>query len=330
VASTDDDARVVDLVTEELDSPRRLDRYLASHPQLSLSRNRIQKLIDDSLVQVDGVVVGKKYQLRGGERIRVTVPPSEPTEVVAQDIEVDIVYSDDHLVVVNKPAGMVTHPAAGNRQGTLVNALLHRLGSLASIGGRDRPGIVHRLDKNTSGLLVVARTDRVYSALQQMIQSRQLTRVYQALVWGHVSRKAGEINAPIGRSPGNRKKMAVLAIHGRDAITKYSVHKRFRSFDLLEITLVTGRTHQIRVHLAHLGHPVFGDPDYGGRTKQLTGVFAPERPLARKMLDLIGRQALHARELAFEHPITGESLRFESPLPEDFRNVLDLLHTEGA
>jgi len=228
-------------------------------------------------------------------------------------------------VVVNKPAGMVTHPGIGNNTGTLVNALVFHFGQLSTEGGVDRPGIVHRLDKDTSGLLVVARTDAIYAALQQAIQKREMKRSYVALVWGHVKEEEGTIDLPIGRSLRNRTRMAVTHSGSREAVTHYRVSRRYPVVDFLEMSLETGRTHQIRVHLSHVGHPVLGDPDYGGRDKRLKSVFGPERPLARQLLSLIDRQALHAQRLEFDHPGTGCRLKFEAPLPEDFRQVLKIL-----
>jgi len=311
-------------------SPQRLDSYLASHPDIGLSRSRIQKLIEKRLVLVDSQVVDKKYRVKGGELINLEIPPPEPTRMVAEDLPLDLLYEDEHLVVVNKPAGMVTHPAAGNRTGTLANGLVHHFGQLAASAGSDRPGIVHRLDKDTSGLLVVARSDDVYAALQKGIQSREIKRTYLALICGHVKPESGSIDLPIGRSVRNRKQMAVVARGGREAVTDYKLLQRFRSYDLLEVRLQTGRTHQIRIHFSHLGHPVFGDPDYGGREKWHKGIFGPERPLARSLLDLIDRQALHARRLEFVHPVSGEEMIFETEPPDDFGTVLKLLKSEGG
>jgi 23S rRNA pseudouridine1911/1915/1917 synthase len=267
--------------------------------------------------------------VRGGEEITVTIEPARADLLAGEPIPLDIIYEDDHLVVVNKPAGMVTHPARGNFSGTLVNALLHHLGDLPDGAGTDRPGIVHRLDKETSGLMVVARTDRTYLALQKAISRREVRRTYHALVCGHVKEDSGVIDRPIGRSPKNRKKMAVVERDGKEAVTEYRLIDRFRSYDLLEIQLHTGRTHQIRVHFSHFGHPVFGDPDYGGREKWHRGIFAPERPLARRLLGSISRQALHARRLEFAHPEEGRPLTFEADLPDDFAGLLELLDEEG-
>lgn len=307
----------------------RLDRYLAEHGPEGLTRSRIQKLIEQGMVRVDGVTVPKKHQLTGGEAIEVHIPAPEPTAVEPEALDVDIVYEDEHLAVINKPAGMVTHPAAGNRTGTLANALVHHFRHMSALGGSDRPGIVHRLDKNTSGLLVVARTDSAFQHLQQALQQHQVKRTYTAIICGHMKEDEGRIEAPIGRSRRNRQKMTVTNHNSREAITDYEVTERFRTYDLLKVHLQTGRTHQIRVHLAHLGHPVLGDPEYGGRDKWHRGAFAPERELARRLLNLLDRQALHAARLQFEHPLSHEQLAFEAPIPDDMAQVLNLLRTEG-
>jgi 23S rRNA pseudouridine1911/1915/1917 synthase len=319
----------VTVVVPKAVESERLDRFLADNPDLDLSRSRIQKLIESGLVTVDGVVQPARYRVRPGQVAEITLVPDHRPELAAEDIPLEIVYGDDHLAVINKPAGMVTHPAPGNYSGTLVHALLHRFGQLSSSSGDDRPGIVHRLDKNTSGLLVVARTDRTYRRLQQAIQAREVQRSYLGLIWGRLPESSGTIELPIGRSRKDRKKMAVKGQASRPAVTAYSEVKLYRSFQLLELALHTGRTHQIRVHLSHMGHPVFGDSEYGGRDKQVRGMFAPERPLARELLSLLKRQALHASRLVFEHPETGESLSFEVSPPADFRSVLDLLDRKG-
>ncbi len=311
-------------------SRQRIDSYLADHPDLNLTRSRIQKLIDEAMVYVNGRDVTKRYRVQPDDEICITIPPSPPSEVEAEAIPLDIVYVDDHLAVVNKPAGLVTHPGAGNRRGTLVNALRHHLGKLAAGSQSDRPGIVHRLDKNTSGLLVVARSDEVYLKLQAQLQARSMKRTYLALVCGHVGDDSGTIDAPIGRALRNRKKMIVTDVHSREAVTHYQLVERFRTYDLLEVSLGTGRTHQIRVHMAHLGRPVFGDPEYGGRDRWHRGIFGPERPLARRLLSLMARQALHAWKLEFTHPVTSKEMQFEAELPSDFVSVLELLRREGV
>jgi 23S rRNA pseudouridine1911/1915/1917 synthase len=308
----------------------RLDRYLADNAPGNLTRSRIQKLIDAGLVLVDGAIVPRKHRLTGGEDIQLTVPAPEPATVEPETIALDIVYEDEHLAVINKPAGMVTHPAAGNRSATLANALVHHFRHMSQLAGSDRPGIVHRLDKNTSGLLVVARTDSAYQHLQHALQRREVKRTYTAIVCGHMKEDEGRIEAPIGRSRRNRKKMVVTHHNSREAITDFTVTERFRTYDVLEVRIQTGRTHQIRVHFAHLGHPVLGDPEYSGRDKWHRGAFAPERNLARQLLGILERQALHALRLQFEHPLSHEQLAFEAPIPDDMAQVLNLLRTEGC
>ncbi|MBI4550716.1 MAG: RluA family pseudouridine synthase, partial [Candidatus Latescibacteria bacterium] len=233
---------------------------------------------------------------------------------------------DDALLVVNKPAGMVVHPACGHWDATLVNALLYHCGQLSGAGGTIRPGIVHRLDKETSGLLVVAKRDDVHSVLAGQLAARQIIRQYVAVVWGRLTPDTGSIIAPIGRHPVDRKRMAVVAEgQGRAAITHYRVTERFRWCSLLDLRLETGRTHQIRVHLAHLGHPVFGDATYGGRMKRVGGLSPADRRLATDLLEHLPRQALHAAHLRFCHPLTGETLAFTAPLPDDMAQTLDRL-----
>jgi 23S rRNA pseudouridine1911/1915/1917 synthase len=330
MAAQDDRIRDFEIRVPSLDAPQRLDRYLVSCEELGLSRSRLQKLIADGLVLVDGERAAKKHLLEGGEMLTIVVPPQPRPDISAEDVELDVVFEDEFLAVINKPAGMVTHPGVGNFRGTLVNALMYRFEQLACGARPDRPGIVHRLDKNTSGLLLVAKTDAVLQSLQEAIQRRQVKRTYLALVCGHLLQEHGEVDLPIGRSSADRKLMAVTNVAGREAVTQFRRMARYRSYDLMEVSLLTGRTHQIRVHFSHLGHPVFGDPEYGGREKWLRGVFGPERPLARRLLELIRRQALHARRLEFVHPVTGAAVKAEAEPPGDFKAVLALLEREGV
>jgi 23S rRNA pseudouridine1911/1915/1917 synthase len=224
----------------------------------------------------------------------------------------------------------VTHPATGNYNHTLVNALVFRYGRLPCLAEGGRPGVVHRLDKETSGLLLVAKQEPVMLKLQKMLSDREIKRTYLALVCGHMPNDSGTIEAPIGRSATERTKMAVTQENSRQAVTHYELRERYRSYDLLDVKLETGRTHQIRVHFSHLGHPVFGDPEYGGRENWLQGMFAPERPLAKRLLMVIKRQSLHARRLEFVHPVTNKTLVCEVEPPEDFQTVLATLRAEGA
>ena len=294
----------------------RIDKYLAGQTQLGLTRSRVEKLIDSGDILVNGEQIVSRYKVGVGDSISIVVPPPPKSDLVAEDIDIEIVFEDKHLAVVNKPAGMVTHPAAGNHSGTLVNAVLHHLKSRVTGGDPMRPGIVHRLDKNTSGLLVVAKTESSFARLQEMIAVREITRTYWAIVCGHLKELEGTIDLPIGRSHRNRKKMTVTDKNSREARTHYKVIERYKSYDQLEITLDTGRTHQIRVHLSHLGHPVLGNPEYGGRESWHKSLSAADRLLAVNILSTLTHQALHAIRLEFAHPVTGKRLRFEAELPE--------------
>ena len=263
-----------------------------------------------------------------GDEIAVELPEPEPSAAHPEPLPLSIAYEDDDLLVVNKAAGMTVHPAPGATEGTLVNALLHHGRNLSGINGALRPGIVHRLDKETSGLLLVAKRDDAHRRLAHSLQARQIERCYLALVWGGMREAEGRIEAPIGRHPKNRKKMAVVA-DGRAAATNFKAVGRCPFTTLVECQLETGRTHQIRVHLAHIGHPVFGDPVYGGRD-QARGVRPEYRRQANWMLSLIKRQALHAQKLRFAHPTTGEMMEFTAPLPKDLQAVLEAARMEGG
>jgi 23S rRNA pseudouridine1911/1915/1917 synthase len=283
-------------------------------------------LIRDGRVLVNGVIARPSLRLAPGDAVRVEVPEPAPAALEAEDLPLAIVFEDEHLIVVDKPAGIVVHPGAGVRRGTLVHALLHHAPEIAGVGGEGRPGLVHRLDRDTTGLMVVARTPRAYRALVEAIQARRVSRVYHALVWDDPALDAGTIDAPVGRDPRERKRMAVVRT-GRPARTHWRVLERFGLAAHLELRLDTGRTHQIRVHLAHLGHPVVGDPTYGGRgKKQLRGGDAG-RSLAAALLECLPRQALHAIELGLDHPVTGDRLLFTRPVPDDFARALDLLRS---
>ncbi|MBO8168112.1 MAG: RluA family pseudouridine synthase [Thermoanaerobacteraceae bacterium] len=291
---------------------KRIDVYLSGKIN-DLSRSRIQGLIKEGEVTVNGEEVKPNYRLQVDDEVEIVIPPPEELQVEPENIPLDIVYEDAHLLVVNKPQGMVVHPAAGNYHGTLVNALLYHCKDLSGINGVLRPGIVHRIDKDTSGLLVVAKDDKTHRGLAEQIKEHSITRVYKTLVHGSVPEPRGIIRAAIGRDPKNRKRMAVVA-RGKMAVTHYQVIERFGEFTLIEARLETGRTHQIRVHMAYLGYPVVGDPKYGPR---------------KNPFDLQG-QALHAAVLGFKHPVTGEYLEFEAPLPEYFREILhELRRREG-
>ncbi|MEM7416533.1 MAG: RluA family pseudouridine synthase [Gemmatimonadota bacterium] len=290
----------------------RLDRFVCD--ELELSRTRVAKLIAAGQVQVDGRAGKKSETVEAGMVIDVVVPDPEAVDLVAEDLPLDVVYDDAELLVVDKAAGMVVHPAPGHRTGTLVNALLWRYPELEGVGGRARPGIVHRLDRETSGLLVVAKTDRAHRLLSDALRERRVKRFYTAVSWGHIEDTPQIIDAPIGRDPKDRKRMAVVE-DGRDATTRIEVTEQWLRADVLRVALKTGRTHQIRVHLAHIGHPVVGDPLYGRGWER--GLGGPTRRWVDQLARHVSRQFLHASELAFEHPVDGEPLRFASPLPDD-------------
>jgi 23S rRNA pseudouridine1911/1915/1917 synthase len=302
----------------------RVDRFLAD-AQPDLSRSRLQGLIRDGLVSVNGRAVRASQRLREGDRVSWQSPPPRVTALDPEDISLSIVYEDEHLLVIDKPAGLVVHPGAGHPRGTLVHALLHHDPAIADVGGEGRPGIVHRLDKDTSGLMVVARTSRAYRALVEALRAREVKRVYRALVWGEPAADAGDIEGAIGRDPRNRKRMAVVRRGGKSALTHWRVLERHGIASLVELRLESGRTHQIRVHLAHLGLPIVGDPVYGGRGKNQLSRAEPQRRLADALKACLSRQALHAAELALTHPVTGRSLRWTSPVPEDLSRALELL-----
>lgn len=318
----------INIIVQTDQAGERLDSFIGNNSDIS--RSSAVKLLDDQRVLVNGESSNKKYKVQAGDRIEITTAPPPKLTVEAENIPLDIIYEDQYLAVINKPAGMVTHPAIANRSGTLVNALLYHFKNLPIADAPERPGIVHRLDKNTTGLLIVGKEEKAFKKLQQMMSERLISRQYLALICGHLKETEGTIETNIGRSTRDRKKMAVLKTQGRSAITTYRMTKRYRTYDLLEVSLMTGRTHQIRVHFAHLGHPVFGDPEYGGRDKWHRGIFAPERPLGKKLLGILKRQALHAQKLSLNHPVSGEKLEFSVPPPADFQSLLDLLESEGA
>ncbi|MFH1698976.1 MAG: RluA family pseudouridine synthase [Candidatus Zixiibacteriota bacterium] len=311
--------------TPELSKPQRLDKYLASREDLQLSRAYIQNLINSEKVRVNDKVVSKNHKLKGGETIIIQIPPPEKMDLIPENIHLDIVYNDEHLAVVNKPAGMVVHPGAGNKSNTLVNALLYHFKELSDNDSIDRPGIIHRLDKDTSGLIIIAKDDLSARKLREQFAEREVEKIYHAITCGHMPEQEGTIELPIGRSLRDRKKMTVTNLKSRNAITHYKVLQRFLINDFIEIKLETGRTHQIRVHLAHFNRPVLGDPDYGGRQKWLSGIDPSHRKMGKHLLSLIDRQALHAKSLEFIHPITNEKISVSSKLPENMDRLLKYL-----
>lgn len=299
---------VVTLTIEEF-AGERIDKAL-SQMEEAWSRSQISHWLDEERILVNGVNVKAKYKVKLGDVIEVDVPEVEDLEIIPEDLNLEIVYEDADVLVVNKPRGMVVHPAPGHATGTLVNGLMHHCKDLSGINGVARPGIVHRIDKDTSGLLMVAKNDVAHEGLVNQLVNKTVTRKYTALVHGHIAHEKGTIEAPIGRDQKDRQKQAVVD-NGKHAVTHFQVLERYGEFTLVECRLETGRTHQIRVHMNYIGFPLAGDPKYG----------------PKKTIDF-GGQVLHAGVLGFEHPVTKEYLEFSSPLPEDFKQLLDELRGE--
>lgn len=287
------------------------------------SRSYAAKLIRQGHIQVDGALRKPSYHVKLNEKVTVRLPPPEPLELRAEAIALDVLYEDRHLIVVNKPAGMVVHPAPGHANGTLVNALLHHCPDLEGIGGEIRPGIVHRLDKDTSGVLVAAKTVQAHHELSAQFKSRTIQKQYVALVYGNPETEGGKIDLPVGRHPVERKKMATTGAHLRAALTLWQVRQHFKGAALLNLDLKTGRTHQIRVHCRAMGHPIIGDQVYG-RRRMLTQL-AKNDPLLYKIVKPIDRQMLHAFQLEFVHPIKGQAISIRAPLPTDMKTVVGQL-----
>lgn len=296
------------VTAEAEDAGTRADVFLAA--KLGVSRSNMQKLLEDGRVKRGEKIIKANYRVRAGEMFVVDIPEPEPIEAVPENIPLDIIYEDDDVVVLNKARGMVVHPAPGNYTGTLVNALLYHCSNLSGINSAIRPGIVHRLDKDTSGIMIVAKNDAAHISLSQQIQSKTAVRTYLAVVRGNIKTDSGTIETQIARDKTDRKKMAVVKDGGRDAITDYEVLERFGKYTLVRCKLRTGRTHQIRVHMEYLGYPLVGDPKYSPM----------KTPFGIK------GQALHSHTLEFTHPRTGERMKFEAPLPEDMHKIITRLH----
>lgn len=296
-----------EFIVDEQYKGKRIDKFLSDTIE-NMSRSFIAGMIDDGFVFVNDKVVSKSYKLNSGDRVLAKIAESVELDVEPEDIPVDIVYEDAHIVVVNKPKGMVVHPAPGNYSGTLVNALLyHCRGKLSGINGVLRPGIVHRIDKNTSGLLVVAKSDKAHNSLSEQIKEHSMTREYRAVIYGHLKDSQGIIDAPIGRSQMDRKRMCVTDKNSKNAVTHYTVLEEYKDFSYISCRLETGRTHQIRVHMSYIGHPLAGDDVYG----------------PKKIITELNGQCLHAIKLGFNHPVTGEYMEFNSELPDYFEKFLN-------
>lgn len=299
-------------IVNEEDAKTRLDKYLAAQDE-TLSRSRIQSLVDEGQILVNGHIQKANYKVKGNDTIVLTMEDDRELEVEAENIPLDIRYEDEDVIVINKPKGMVVHPANGNQNGTLVNALLYHCKDLSGINGVLRPGIVHRIDKDTTGLLIVAKNDMAHASLSKQLQTKSVNRLYYALVHGVIPHDFGTIDAPIGRDVNDRQKMAVTASNSKDARTHFKVIERFKEYTLVECRLETGRTHQIRVHMQYIGHPVVGDEKYSYRKTMKTG-----------------GQLLHAHQLTFVHPRTNETITVEAPLPTQFKEILEELRAKEA
>ena len=300
---------IFEFIIEEEMQGTRLDMVLSLVIE-EASRNHLQKLIESGEVRVNGSVNdSKKYKVKAGDAIKVSIPEPVHLDVKPEDIPIEIVYEDEDVLIVNKAKGMVVHPAAGNHTGTLVNAILFHCKSLSSINGVIRPGIVHRIDKDTSGLLMIAKNDAAHRSLAEQLASHSITRAYRAVVYNNFQENQGTVNAPVGRDPKNRLKMAVTQLNSKEAVTHYKVLQRFGAFTYIEARLETGRTHQIRVHMAYINHPLLGDVVYGPKKKALG----------------IETQMLHAKLLGFRHPKTGAYMEFDSKLPQEFENIIKKL-----
>jgi 23S rRNA pseudouridine1911/1915/1917 synthase len=318
--------RIVELTISAGERPERIDQYL-SRVIANTSRNKVQEAIAQGAVFINGETLSRtSYKIKGGDQIKLVIPRPPRQRAEAEDIPLDIVFEDDQMLVINKAAGMVVHPAHGSRTGTLVNALLHHIQDFSKDhagADPDRPGIVHRLDKDTSGLMVVAKNEEAHRVLAKQFFDHTAKRVYNAIVWGRMKNDFGRIETQLARHSKDRRRMAVVPEDGKNAITEYFLMEDLEVCSLVELRLKTGRTHQIRVHMQHLGHPVFGDPTYGGRSLAVMRNDIPQyRHWVETLMMLMDRQALHARTLRLHHPKTNELLEWTSPLPEDFELTL--------
>lgn len=300
----------------------RVDRYLTS--KIDVSRSQISRLIKKGKIRVNGAQVKPNYIVRIGDVISVEIPEPEKPDIVPEEIPLDIIYEDEYFIAVNKPPGLVVHPGAGHHHGTLVSGLLNYTRSLSDVGGDFRPGIVHRLDKDTSGILVVAKNNEAHWKLAEKFSNREIYKEYVAFVWGFLTPDMGTIDRPIGRSRSNRTKFVVTP-DGKEAVTEYRVLMGYRVVSLVSLYLKTGRTHQARVHMKSIGHPVLGDKEYGGSKICVRGLNKEEMELARSLLKIVTRQMLHAHKLKFIHPFFRREISLEAPLPDDFKVVEKVL-----
>ncbi len=312
------------LTVPESEAGNRLDVFCARQVK-DHTRSHFTKLASSGYITLDGKILKASYKVKPGDKITVEMAAPPPLEAEPENIPLDIVYEDEYLLVVNKQSGIVCHPAAGNYEGTLINGLLYHFKTLENFSDKLRPGLVHRLDKDTSGLLVVAKNEQMLATLQKMMKKRTITREYAALTWGKMPQAEGTIDLPMGRSPSDRKVMKVYGTNARDAITHYRVVHSFSIAELLKVKLETGRTHQIRVHLAYFGNPVVGDPTYGGRSKAVTKMTGPKKQLGLSLLRTLETQALHAQSLSFIHPKTQKKMAFTADLPNDFQKAIEIL-----
>ncbi len=315
------------IVIDPLQKPIRLDKFLSGKLPGYITRNQIQKLLKSGGILVDGGSVKASHMVAPGEIVTVQYETHFDPELYPENIPLDIVYEDEYILVLNKPPGLIVHPGAGNATGTLVNALIYHCSNLSNENGPLRPGIVHRLDKDTSGLMVAAKDNRVHASLMRQFSKRTIEKYYLAVAWGHFKDKQGDIDLPIGRSSRNRKKFAVVE-SGRPSLTRYEVLEEFSFLSLLKLKLETGRTHQIRVHLSHVNHPVFGDPFYGGRNTKMIALNMQNRRFAADLLVDLNRQALHAWQLVFRHPMSNEIIQVEAPLHPDLWGILEKLNSD--
>jgi len=319
---------IKEILVPEKQRPERLDQFLVNKLE-KISRAQIQKLIKHDQVTVNGETAKPSCSISGGEKLLIRFPRPPKTELLPENIPIEILFEDEYLLVLNKKAGMVVHPAYGNLSGTLANALVYHSKNLSTLSGEFRPGLVHRLDKDTSGLLVVAKNDYVHGQLSVQFAEHTVNREYRAIVWGHLKNKSGRIESFLKRNEKDRTRF-VISDDGKFAITNYEMICEYPLVSMLKLKLETGRTHQIRVHLSSQGHPVLGDQIYGGRHKQTIQLNQKERELANQLLELMPRQALHAKTLGFVHPETQKEMLFDSELPEDMQGLIEFLeeHTE--